>query len=241
MDFEIVLDNIIPHDIERKFNITIDSDISKLTDDVPYTVTKISDLESETISFQDNSKKIHTCKISMIDYNSQCETDSLDYNCFWCRHSFDTKGIGCPINYVPNTIIKEYFSEISRGDYVIKEHITKNKKTKLNMKRKNYYISDGIFCSFNCVLAFINDRSYNKLYDQSKTLIHKILKEITTDETFEIDPAPHWRLLNKYGGYMSIEEFRNSFNKSYFEEYGMIQKTPLFRSLGWIYEEKLKF
>ena len=36
--------------------------------------------------------------------------------------------------------------------------------------KKDYYITDGIFCSFNCCLAFINNTN-DKLYHDSLNLL----------------------------------------------------------------------
>lgn len=252
MTFTFTLPNIDPIAIERKFNITYVTDTNILETNITDTpppvsdrknITKITELETESISFQDQSKKIHTCQVSMIDYNTMKNPQLLCYNCFWCKHPFDNQPIGCPIEYVPNTAIKKYFSEISKDNYFIKEHITKNKEIPENLivKKKNYYISDGVFCSFNCALAFAQDNRHIKLYENSTILLNKILVEITEDKKFTIDPAPHWRLLIEYGGYMNIERFRNSFNKSYFNAYGIIKNLPNFKSVGWLYEERLKF
>jgi len=247
MEIIFTLPGINTKEVEKKFNISLISNIDSIDEigdmDDSANVTKLTELETESISFQDQSKKIHTCRISMIDYSSCKSTKEIRYNCFWCRYSFEGEPIGCPIEYVPNTAIKKYFSEISRDNYVIKEHITSNKNIldSLVLKKKNYYISDGVFCSFNCALAFAKDNKHKKMYDNSIILLNKIMKKITDNLKFEIDPAPHWRLLKDYGGYMSIDEFRNSFNKSYFHPHGIIKTVPKFKSVGWLYEKKLKF
>ena len=244
MGFKFTLDGINTEEIETKYNISILSnlEVNKNENEIK-NITKITELETESISFKDQSKKIHTCEISMIDYKTNKLTNQMSYNCYWCRHYFESTPVGCPIEYAPNTAIKKYFSEISKDDYVIKEHISTNKNLldNLSLNVRNYYISDGIFCSFNCALAFAKDNKHKKMYDNSVILLNKILSEITGNANFSIDPAPHWRLLKDYGGNMTIEKFRESFNKSYFESYGVIKNIPDFRSIGWLYEKKLKF
>jgi hypothetical protein len=53
----------------------------------------------------------------------------------------------------------------------------------------------------------------------------------------KINSAPHWRLLEEYGGDLNIEEFRKSFSKVEYENRGVYKP---FRSIGVAFEEKLK-
>ena len=56
-----------------------------------------------------------------------------------------------------------------------------------------------------------------------------------------IESAPHWRLLEEYGGYLTITKFRENFNKILYEYRGIINPEIYFKSIGHIYEEKIKF
>ena len=56
-----------------------------------------------------------------------------------------------------------------------------------------------------------------------------------------IPPAPDWRLLEHYGGYLNIMEFRENFNKISYENHGYTKPLPLFLPIGRMYEEKIKF
>ena len=76
--------------------------------------------------------------------------------------------------------------------YLIKENITEHKKHLLNSQENfvfipiksnfsritvdenEYYETDGIFCSFNCCQAFINENKHNPLYEHSTFLLNKI-------------------------------------------------------------------
>ena len=104
--------------------------------DNPSTTTKLSELSTEkgtpdVISFLDESKRSHVCNISMIDFNAKMNINLLRYHCFWCKNPFETKPIGCPINYVSEQAIKKYHSHISKDTYTIKENITSNRKEKI--------------------------------------------------------------------------------------------------------------
>ena len=250
------LRNINPEHIENRFSITLTSNINIIIDESPNNTTKISDLSTnkttpEVISFIDEAKKHHKCNISMIDFKSQKQISSdnecqCQYQCFWCRNTIPSTviAIGCPIKYVYSKAIKTYYSEISKDTYTIKEDITQKIKIKeLNdhivIGDKGYYVTDGIFCSFNCCMAYITENSYNSMYNMSEMLLLKMYNNIYPDKIPSIEEAPHWRLLKQSGGHLSIEEFRNSFSKITFQSHGIINIDC--KSLGNIYEEKLRF
>lgn len=245
------LSNINTEETDRKYGITLVSNISQFEENLPDNTTKISELNTEhstpeVISFLDESKKQHQCNVSMIDFSTKTEVSLLRYYCFWCRHPFNTKSIGCPINYISNQAIKNYYSEITRDTYTIKENITSSRKEnveddKISVSEKNYYKTDGVFCSFNCCKAYIRDNKHNKLYSKSEFLLSKMYNDMMGTKMIIIDPAPHWRLLREYGGFMSIQEFRSSFNKAEYECHGMVEDFPVFKPSGMIFEEKIKF
>lgn len=250
--YVFTLCNVNTELVDKKYGITISSNITH-NEQPPTNTTKLSELSSEratpeVISFLDDSKREHTCNVSMIDFSTKNEVDSLCYYCFWCRHPFNTKPIGCPIRYVSSQAIKTYLSETSKDIYTIKENITVAKRRNLSdqsdsrimVDKKEYYETDGVFCSFNCCKAFINDNKHTRLYDQSDNLLIKMYNNMMGTRMIIIDRARHWRMLKEYGGHLTIEEFRNGFNKIDYEYNGTIQGPP-FRALGMLFEEKIKF
>ena len=252
--FVFSLSNINTEQIDQKYNISVVSNL--MSNDVPQdNVTKVSELNidlknPESISFIDESKRNRHCSISSIDLSTNTSTELLRYYCFWCRHNFDSRPIGCPIQYVHNKLVKSYYSELSKEVYTIKEFISNSKKidtnisspqqqqsTTLKIFKNDYYVTDGIFCSFNCCRAYIMDNKHNSIYDLSDILLKKMYVEITGNKCENIDPAPHWRMLNGYGGNMSINQFRKCFNKIEYDFHGTIKFMPL----QHIFEEKIKF
>lgn len=240
--------------------------------------TKLTDLNSdqkgtpETVSFLDESKKSHVCQVSMIDFASGMNVNLLRYNCYWCRHPFDTRPIGCPIRYVSSQITVTYISQISKDTYTIREQLTKKEREdvisatskggelassdgdrtsassssgnggdQVVVSEKEYYETDGVFCSFNCCKAFINDNKHNRMYDNSESLLTKMYNEFMGTKACVIIPAPSWRLLEQYGGNRNIIKFRNGFNKIEYEEHGNTKRVPKFVPLGILFEEKINF
>lgn len=243
--------------VDKRFGISIVSNINTLINQLPRNTTKISDLSvnrntPDIISFTDEAKKLHKCNISMVDFNTNKElTYSNIYHCFWCRNYIPNTvlAIGCPIKYIPNQAVKTYYSDISKDTYTIKENITskrqetieKDGSDKLNVLHRDYYLTDGIFCSFNCCMAYIEDNKHNSMYAMSEMLLLKMYHDIYPTRVTEIDEAPHWRKLKQYGGDLTIEEFRDSFNKIEYKQHGYVSYVPKFKSLGVLFEEKLKF
>ena len=82
----------------------------------------------------------------------------------------------------------------------------KTKDSKYTLTAKNYYETDGIFCSFNCCMSYIEDNTHNALYDQSKHLLHQLFFRYFK-KVVPIKPAPDWRLLKEIMGERSA--FKN--------------------------------
>lgn len=248
--YVFTLKNVNTEKVDQKYSITLTSNIS--SDNIPdNNITKLSELNTEnsipeTVSFLDETKKIHHCTISMIDFRTKAETITSRHNCYWCRHPFDNIPIGCPISYVSSQSVKSYFSEISKDMYTIKEDITVSRRKSMNDPRvsinvREYYETDGVFCSFNCCKSFILDNKHDNMYNNSLNLLMKMYNEMLDTTTAVIDAAPHWRTLTNYGGHLSITEFRSCFNKTDYECHGITRNIPSFRSIGVMFEEKIKF
>jgi len=256
------LKNVNTEKVDHKYGITLKSNITN-NKERPDKTTKLSDLnekfDKKQISFLDEGKKNYQCNISMIDLSSGKEVDKLEYYCYWCRHPFTSKPIGCPINYISSKIKKTYFSEISKENRTIKENITRCKHNILNNKsfkftaikkktnynfvinKEEYYVSDGVFCSFNCCKAFIDNNKHIRLYEQSNILLLKIYNELSGLKNTVINAAPNWRLLEEYGGDKTINQFREDFNKISYEYKGLITPEILFKPIGVLFEERINF
>lgn len=229
--YKFVLKCIDTDVIHKNFGIHIDSTERYTTD-----INDLNAIDIDSVSFLDESKKSHTCMVSMIDINKYKNTESIDSVCFWCCHPFDWPGIGCPIAYNSSQISKTYYSTINKNTYTIKESVCKKYDEELHID-KGSYITDGIFCSFNCVQAWINSNKHIRLYDMSTTLLLKLYKDITNKNIKKIVPAPHWRILKTRGGTEDITDFRKNFNKVEYEDCGSIIIKP--RAV--LFEKKFNF
>ena len=227
---------------------------------IPTNTTKLDDLNivkrtPEIVSFLDESKRLRKCTVSMIDFQTKknlsansSANSGKKYKCFWDRNFIpdNVQPIGCPIKYVPIRAVKTYISEISKEKYVITENVTSKKADQLVKKQdpritlesKDYYLTDGAFCSFNCCMAYIQDQeNKNSLHRHSESLLLKMYIDLHPEESMiEIVPAPHWRLLEEFGGHLDIERFREAFNKVSYTDHGSVCV-----SMGRLFEDQLKF
>lgn len=238
-----LLKNIDPFAIDKKYNFAC-----------PIPRTKIEDLAKTNkddiihYSFLDESKRGHQCIVTMKSLLTKEQIpEHTDVHCFWCRHDFHYRPIGCPISYVPNRVSKKYYSEITKNNYCLYENVTDKQENcifdenaeNFEKVQDEYYLMDGIFCSFNCCLAFIHFQSDDPLYSESEYLLKKIYFDVFGLQSKELVPAPSWRLLKNYGGHMTIENFRKNFYKV---EYSPIDNIifPNCKPIGHLYEKQIK-
>lgn len=165
--------------------------------------------------FFDESKKEHRCRLLMINTLNQTIQKQPHLHCYWCHHTFPSYPIGCPIDWVNSKVKKTYYSHITTDTYEMTGELDSSKIEMMDPKlfkqiNSSYYITDGIFCSFNCCLAYILDNN-NELYKNSQQLLYKMLEDLNIQVNV-IKPSPHWKTLKSYGGIYSIQDFRNQFN-----------------------------
>ena len=210
-------------------------------------VTKIDDLNFTSTSNM-ISHDTKNLSVTMIDYiKKQQLPDSVGERCWWCRNPFDTMPIGCPIRYEPQSIIKTFTSDVSKEHFVLEQPLPSDEKVddEEHTILPAYYETDGIFCSFNCCRAFIEEQQTNTqtkhMYKESLYLLMMLYSNIHGHFPSKMKPAPSWRLLKEYGGYMTIHEFRNGFNVNCYNQKGFIGELPIIKPLGRVFEETYLF
>ena len=125
---------------------------------------------------------------------------SFDYNkltkikCWWCKNSFDTLPLGCPIRKDENKILMEgVMCSFPCVKTYIKNIGCEGIRYKDSMSILNYLYD-----------IFKENSSFSK---------SDIFKENNKIDNELIPDAPHWNLLKEFGGHLSIEEFRSTFGK----------------------------
>ena len=247
MAYKFTLKNINVSSVDSTFNVTLTSNLRHTSTHVKKTnlndiLDTKNELRSGIYSYIDESKKKTALRVTLIDKFTKNQIPlTTPIHCFWCKHSFKNRPIGCPIKFLPSILRKSYFSQITKEKYVINQLVDNMEKITLtpemNVIKREIYLTDGIFCSFPCCLAFIKDNLHNDLYTKSENFLQQIFSTVFSTTT-SINSAPHWRLLQKFGGFMSISQFKSHFSKSIFMPHEkMITMVPL----GRMFEKKNLF
>jgi hypothetical protein len=247
-----VLKNINIEEVNVKYSLNIISNLNKeVKDDDKKTKIKdviFNDIE-HSVSFLDENKKDIKCIVTMVDIKNNELPEYTDIKCFWCRHNFETKPIGCPIKYINTIIEKSYISHITKDKYYMRENISTSKLDELSKTKddaieitpinntKGYYLTDGIFCSFNCTLSFIKSNNHNIFYKESMSLLHSLYYDFVGKQMAKIIQAPDWRILKDYGGSLDIETFRSTFNKINYKELFSVRNIKDMKTISKIYKE----
>lgn len=248
-----ILKNINIEEVNNKYSLNIISNLSKEVKDDDKK-TKIKDVifneVEHSVSFLDENKKDIKCIVTMVDFQNNELPEYTDIKCFWCRYNFITKPIGCPVKYINTIIEKSYISHITKDKYYMRENISSTKLDEFmsNSKdntieitpinnTKGYYLTDGIFCSFNCTLSFIKSNNHNIFYKESMSLLHSLYYDFVGKKMAKIIQAPDWRILKDYGGSLDIDTFRSTFNKINYKELFSVRNIKDMKSISKIYKE----
>lgn len=156
---------------------------------------------------------------------------STDKACWWCRTSFESYPLGCPVNYIKDnttttSVIRNISQQIKNLNLNIDEH-------------SDYFETIGVFCSFPCIKAYILDelsKSRTTSLGDSLVLL-TYMYYILYGKIKKIPSAGSWKMLKEWGGSMSIEEYRSEFGKSLSNQTLNIKRPFMFCSSEFIREE----
>jgi hypothetical protein len=181
-------------------------------------ITTLDAVSKPLISFLDDTKKMIQCVKSTPVFDGK-----QAYNCFWCTLPIKNSPLGCPIKSIPIYKNKNTAPELL---YSIEQQPNENK-----------YLTTGIFCSFNCIKAYIIANRHDFTFNNSTRLLANMYAEITGDNNpVTIEPAPHMSLLMMYGGTLTPEQYQESFNRVIYIDRGVISMYPI----SYMYEETTK-
>lgn len=140
------------------------------------------------------------------------------YNCWWCRLTIDNNPIGCPLSL-----------KITINEEDKKETVT--------------YFTDGLFCCFNCVKAYIMEYGeHDAKYKDSSRLLAMMFSDCNsvTGQSIvpiTITPSPPWRFLSQYGGHVNDQQYKEMIDRMVYKEKGIVQ----LQQITTLYEEEQKF
>ena len=176
------------------------SDVSNLTS----SLEKLGISNKEIIQTESYFKDDAGREIKMlISGTNEYIRRGVEAKCWWCRHSIpeDWHPLGLPLKFIKD-------------------------------KEKTEFHCEGIFCSFNCMMAHLHSCDLESIkYRNCGQFITAMYRQAFGRAcwTEKLIPAPSWSHLREYGGKLTIEEFRNTFNKlQIVERLTMIDPMPLY-------------
>lgn len=197
-------------------------------DNVP--LTEISQENSKKYMTYTNSSqlnsKVWTC---MYDYIGKALPIYTDKPCWWCKEAFETSPLGLPIKYI-------CYNKSNKKHNMVKKTL---KELNINSEECDYYITEGIFCSFPCMKKYLSNNSKNIKYKECSTLISSLYLSLNTDCKVipYIPEAGDWKIIDKWGGHLTIQQFRSSFCNFTYNITGNTKRPYMFPS-GIQVEEK---
>ena len=139
----------------------------------------------------------------MINQHNQQVPNRSSIPCMGCHRIYSSCPLGVPIHYVPNMI--ESTIKTDKGVMGLLTPLKENKSKKMVLSN-DYFITDGMVCSFNCMLS-VGD-SNPQLYRDTPTLMNLMYKKIFGKFPHQhIARAPDWKLRQTYGGPLTDDEF----------------------------------
>lgn len=131
--------------------------------------------------------------------------------CMYCTLPILGQVIGCPITLIP--------------EYVDLKHN--------DIRSNDEYITYGVFCSYNCAMAYAISKGDNPLFSHSKRYI-SIIASKENNEIANVIPSPPIELMSMYGGYMTEEQYRSEIGKVQYLPNG----TTVMHPLSLVYNRK---
>ena len=206
-----------------------------------YGASELSHARSKkAMNFIDPNKEKIRLWVNMVDiYTNGALPRYTTKKCFGnCRSKFKSHPIGCPLRY--NCISEDKSSKVSKLDR--ERIVNKFKEANLPDDTTDFFETEGIFCTFPCIKAYILDqlsRTKSPKYKKSLTLLTllylKLVGVICT-----IPTAGSWKLTTDWGGHMSPPEYRSTTGLLEYTETVNIRRPYMFCSSNWIREKRIK-
>jgi len=91
------------------------------------------------------------------------------------------------------------------------------------------YYTDGVFCTVNCIKAYLLEYCQNDAKYQNSTALLSFMYQTLTGskDPVTITPSPSWKLLTQYGGFLSSEQYKEKIGKILFTYKGIIKQHPI--------------
>ena len=185
----------------------------------------------DALFFLDVRKNPVKCWVTMYDVLvNGCLPRKTNIACRWCTETFTTSPLGCPIKYHPKGQGSQFKDRIAA-------HL---KAGGLPTDADDFFETDFIFCSEPCCKGFILSQKNNPRYKESASL----LTQMTARKYGKIIDIPvasdPFRTLKKFGGKLTIKEFRMAPGRVVYEETTNVKRPYMYASPTYLAERKIK-
>jgi hypothetical protein len=145
--------------------------------------------------------------------------------CFHCTEPFANPPLGIPIEYIPSYYTSTFRSEKDDSTLTMRNSILfEGEYARLaagtEVHKRDYFEVDGNFCSFPCMIAHYKQNQSRMEYKNAKGLMERLHKRLYA-KPLVWRCAPDIRLLKKFGGHLSIDEFRSAEGSLYTVNVGL--------------------
>lgn len=105
-------------------------------------------------------------------------------------------------------------------------NFTKSKEQHL-VTTKEFFETEGIVCSFNCMASYIDENSSNPLFMNSRYLMYLLYQKLFGSfPQNHIMKAPSWKLRKEYGGPFTDEEYEQCLQNISISESKQLRRIP---------------
>jgi len=188
--------------------------------------------------FDSRKAKVKTWPVMIETTQKGCLPLYTTKPCRRCSDTYNTHPIGCPIKYNKNLNNKDDI----RYQRIVKFLSDNNLPTDSN----DFFETEYMFCTWPCLKSYIFDcmakNPHSHKYKNSlsyMTLMYKKIHGITGVPPI-IPSAGPLSILEKYGGHMTIEEYRSSFGILEYNETVNIRRPYMFSCSAYIEEIKVQ-
>lgn len=227
-DYRKIIDEFfyLKNNVNEKEIVLSNNNQEEISNNIMYGNTQLSSSKSNEI-------KKH---VTMVDFSKMngVMPSATDKNCWWCRNKFSNQPIGIPIMYYPDTNAFELGA--SSNGVLIQKYF---EKENIILNENDFFDVEGIFCSFPCCKAYIKEHQFNSKYKYSQSNLTLLYAKLYEELDLDIPCAPSWKILEDYGGTLTIEQFRDSVDKKYYNLTTNIKRPYMFIT-GIYFEEQPK-
>ena len=144
--------------------------------------------------------------------------EKTDLCCWNCTESFHSRPLGFPIRHVPSFYTTTYRSDKEDAHPVVfrTDIHRKQDEMKGDLFERDYFETEGIFCSFPCMISYGSTKTSRLEYNGFRGLLIRLHKRLY-DKDLVWRCAPDIRLLKKFGGHLSIDDYRSEEASGYRE------------------------